>query len=74
MIVDCVQFFTAEVSIDVRRHLVHSDMLTSLKRFFEHLRSQGEERRVAILAGFDLGSAKLTGAEVIGYCKHLRTV
>jgi hypothetical protein len=68
MVVDCVQFFTAEVSIDVCRHLVHSDMRASLERVLEHLRSQGKERRVAILARFDLRPAKLTGAEVIGYC------
>jgi len=73
MIVDRVQLFAAEMPIDIRRGLVQREMLACLKRVFENLGSQVEERGVPVSRGFNLRSADLTGAEMIGHCQHVRS-
>ena len=73
MIVDDAQLFAREMSIDVRSSLIHRQMRAVLDRFFKHLRSQIEERRIAGADRLNLRPADLTRAEMVGYFKHIRS-
>jgi hypothetical protein len=71
MIVNEPQVITSETVIDVRCGLVHRQVLRTVF-FFKDLRSQIQERRIAVCRGFDSLPANVATGKVIGYCQQFR--
>jgi hypothetical protein len=73
VIVNDPQLFAAQISIHVGGSLVHCQMRAGFYGLVEHLRSQTQERCIAVSRGLDLRSADFACREVVGHGKHVRS-
>ena len=67
MIFDYAQVLAGEMLIYECGGLVHREMRAGFVRFVKHLGSHAEKCRVTTSGRFDLHSADLTCAEVVGH-------
>jgi hypothetical protein len=68
MIVNRPQFLTGQTAIDIRRRLVHRQVLYNWRSFFvENLCTQIEERAVTVCRAFDPPPANVATSEMLAH-------